>query len=168
MHWNLSIQFHINSHLHVLHALCIFCYFNHTSLILKIIFLIWPESHGIGLAAATVSAGLWRSQRAWVLQRTVSSLPPLCVTVSLRQQGTGWSPHGWCVRWDPHSGQTKRGRVSLSEPTPTAPTRLQEPSSRDSDNGEENQRESWGAVHGLDGSIWNDHYDTPACLKLIE
>lgn len=129
-------------------------------------FLSPAESPGAGFDVAAVSTGLRCSQHVWVLQTTISLLPPLRAAVPLRQQGPGGPAHRGRRRRDPHSGQAQRERGPPAEPPQPAPPRLQEPGGGDPDHGEEDGGERQRAVRGLDGSARSCHHNAPGCFKL--
>lgn len=117
------------------------------------------EGPGAAFHVAAVSAGLWCSQRVWMLPTTVALLSTLCAAVPLRRHDAGGAADRRCGRWHPHAGQAQRRGGALSEPTPPASPWIQEPGGRDPDDGEEDWGGGWRAVHGLDFQ-----HNIPACL----
>lgn len=123
------------------------------------------ESPGPGPDAAPVSAHLWGQQYDRVLQTNISLLPPLHPAVPLRRKLRERSPDRRRRRWDPHSGQTRRGRPPPAQSTPPAPAGIQEPGRRDPHHGEEDGGESRGAVHGLGGPVREHHHNAASFVK---
>lgn len=126
---------HLNLHHSFLRALCLWCP---------------AESSPAGAGAASVSAGLRRSQCVRVLQPAVAALlPPLRAAVPLRRPGG--SPGRRRRRRHPHPGQARRaGRgAAAAEPPAAAPPRLQEPG-------------GWDPHHGQEETERRLQYDTAA------
>lgn len=117
------------------------------------------EGPGAAFHVAAVSAGLWCSQRVWMLPATVALLSTLRAAVPPRRHDAGGAADRRRGRWHPHAGQAHRRGGALSEPTPPASPWIQEPGGRDPDDGEEDWGGGWRAVHGLDFQ-----HNIPACL----
>lgn len=95
------------------------------------------EGLGAALHAAAVSAGLRCSQRVRMLPATISLLSTLRAAVPPRRHDAGGGADRRRGRRHPYPGQTQRRGGALSEPTPPAPPRIQEPGGRDPDDGQE-------------------------------
>lgn len=72
-----------------------------------------------------------------MLRTAVPVLPPVPAAVSLRGQEPRGVADGGRRGWDPHFGQTLRGRVPFAEQAPAAAPRIPKPGGGDPDHGEE-------------------------------
>lgn len=124
------------------------------------------EGLAAALHAAAVSAGLWCSQRVWVLPTTISLLSTLRAAVPPRRHDAGGDADRRCGCWHPYPGQTQRRGGALSEPTPPASPWIQEPGGRDPDDGQEGWGGGWRAVRGLDVQHGIPAWLTAACLMM--